>query len=65
MNASNFFPLISNSFESKDSSENIAIKAKSEVQDAHFSGKQYTLHCAIIEPGEQKYVYHLSDDTGA
>ena len=34
-----------------------------EVQDAHFSGNQYYLHCAIVEHGENKYVYHLSDDT--
>ena len=46
-----------------DFSENIALKTKSEVQEAHFSGKQYTLHCSIVEPGENKFVYHLSDDT--
>ena len=33
------------------------------MQDAHFSSKEYTLHCAIAEPGEQIYVYHLSDYT--
>ena len=32
------------------------------MQDANFSGKQYSLHCWIVEPGESKYVYHLSDD---
>ena len=32
-------------------------------KDAHFSGKQYTHHCAVVEPSEQKYFYHLSDDT--
>ena len=46
-----------------DFSENIARKTKSEVQEAHFSGKQYTLHCAIVQPGEVKFIYHLSDDT--
>lgn len=46
-----------------DFSENIAIKTKHEVQEAHFSGKQYALHCSIVEPGENKFVYHLSDDT--
>ena len=46
-----------------DFSENIALKTKSEVQEAHFSGKQYALHCSIVEPGENKFVYHLSDDT--
>ena len=44
-------------------SENIALKTKSEVQEAHFSGKQYALHCSIVEPGESKFVYHLNDDT--
>ena len=39
------------------------MKPKFEVQDAHFSGKQYYLHCSIVEPGTQKYFYHLSDDT--
>ena len=39
------------------------MKPKFEVQDAHLPGKQYILHCAIIEPGEQKYFYHLNDDT--
>ena len=43
--------------------QNEVESAKFEVQDEHFSGKKYTLHCAIAEPGEQKYVYHLSDDT--
>ena len=46
-----------------DFSENIALKTKSEVQEAHFSGKQYALHCSIVEPGENKFVYHFSDDT--
>ena len=44
-------------------SGNIAIKTKSEVQEAHFSGKQYALHCTIVQHGEVKFVYHLSDDT--
>ena len=44
-------------------SENIAIKTKSEVQEAHFSGKQYTLHCTIVQPGEVKFVCHLNDET--
>ena len=43
-------------------SENIALKWKHKVWDAHFSGKQYS-HCSIVEPGENKYVYYLSDDT--
>ena len=39
------------------------MKPKFEVQEAHFSGKQYTTHCGVVEPGETKYVYHLCDDT--
>ena len=46
-----------------DFSENLALKTKSEFQEAHFSGKQYTLHCIIVHPGEVKFTYHLSDDT--
>ena len=29
--------------------ENIAIKSKSAVQEAHFLGKQYVLHCTIVQ----------------
>ena len=60
-------PVMKNSFTGHfielDFSENLAITPKHEVQDAHFSGKQYSLHCAIVESGETKYIYHLSDDT--
>ena len=60
-------PMIRESFSGKyielDFSENLALNPKHEVQDAHFSGKHYSLHCSIVEPGENKYVYHLSDDT--
>ena len=60
-------PMIRESFPGKyielDFSENLALKPKHEVQDVHFSGKQYLLHCWIVEPGENKYVYHLSNDT--
>ena len=59
MNAS----FISDTGEVKNLSENLALKPKHEVQDAHFSGKQHSLHCSIVEPGENKYAYHLSDDT--
>ena len=30
-------------------SESITIKSKSAVQEAHFSGKQYVLHCTIVQ----------------
>ena len=46
-----------------DFSENVSLKPKFEVQEAHFSGKQFALHCSIVEPGDTKYVYHMSDDT--
>ena len=46
-----------------DFSENIAMKPKFEVEDAHFSGNQYFLHCSIIEPGTQKYFCHLRDNS--
>ena len=44
-------------------SENIALKTKQEVQEAHFSGKHYTLYCSIFQPGDNKFVHHVSDDT--
>ena len=33
-------------------SENNAMKPKLKIQNAHFSCKQHTLHCAIVKPGE-------------
>ena len=40
-----------------DYSENIALKPKFEVQAAHFSGRQHTLHCCVIESdGVNNYV---------
>ena len=39
------------------------MRPKNEVQSAHFSGNQFYLNCAIVEPGEINYEYHLSDDT--
>ena len=40
------------------------MKAKDEVQEAHYSGKQYTLHCSLLDPpNPYKFIYHLSDDT--
>ena len=65
-NINKVFPIVNESFQGTyielDFSENIAIKPKFEVQVAHFSGKQYTLHCSIVEPGMNKYVYHLCHD---
>ena len=34
-----------------------------EVPEVHFLGKQYSLHCSIVQPGDDKFAYHLSDDT--
>ena len=39
-----------------DFSENIALKTNQEVQEAHFSGKQYALHCSIVQPGDNKFI---------
>ena len=48
-----------------DYSQNIAITEKKQVQSAHFSGRQHTLHNTVIQSpgGENLYLYHLSDDT--
>ena len=57
-NISEVFQLIREAFTGKytelDFSENLALKSQFEVQDAHFSGKQYSLHYAIVEPGQNK-----------
>ena len=61
------FPLLKETYEGKfielDFSQNLPLRPKDEVQSAHFSGKQFTLHCCIVEPTENRYHYHLSDDT--
>ena len=66
-NCSNVFPLMKDAYNGKfielDFSQNLALRPKCEVQAAHFSNKQYTLHCAIAKPFDKKYHYHLSDDT--
>ena len=46
-----------------DFSQNLALRPKDEVQSAHFSGKQFTLHCSIVDPVTSRYHFHLSDDT--
>ena len=66
-NCSTVFPLMKDLYTGKFIelyfSQNLSLRPKFEVQSAHFSGKQYTLHCAIAEPFENRYHYHLSDDT--
>ena len=61
------FPLLKETYEGKfielDFSQNLSLRPKDELQSAHFSGKQFTLHCSIVEPTEYRYHYHLSDDT--
>ena len=39
------------------------MKTKQDVKETHFSGKQYNLHCSIVQPGDNKFVYHLNDNT--
>ena len=49
-----------------DYSQNIALTPKFEVQSAHSSGRQHTLHDSLLcAPFSDtlKYIYHLSDDT--
>ena len=38
-----------------DFPQNLALRPKLEVQSAHFSNKQYTLHCAIATPFDRRY----------
>ena len=48
-----------------DYSQNIQLTSKNDVQAAYYSGKQHTLHDALIQVpnGDRTYVYHLSNDT--
>ena len=45
-----------------DFSKNVSFRPKAEVQSVHVLGKQFTLYCAIVEPVENRYLYHLSND---
>ena len=64
-----FWDNFSHEYTHLDFSENIALRPKSEVQSAHFSGRQQTLHCTVSENSSdpnvptRQYLYHLSDDT--
>ena len=53
-NIAEVFPMIRERFTGEyielDFSENLTLKPKFEVQDAHFSGKQYSLHCSTLSP---------------
>lgn len=46
-----------------DFSQNLVLRPRDEVQLAHFFRKQFTLHCAIVDPVKSRYYFHLSDDT--
>ena len=48
-----------------DYSMNVKLTEKNQVQSAHFSGRQQTLHDSLIQEqhGKYTYIYHLSDDT--
>ena len=52
-NCLSVFPLLKESYSGKfielDFSQNLSFRPKDEVQSTHFSGKQFTLHCAIAE----------------
>ena len=46
-----------------DFSENLMPTPKFEAQSAHFSKRQFSLHCTVMHnPGSNKFIYHLSDD---
>ena len=61
------FPMIQERFTGKHIelgfSENLVLKPKFELQDAHFCDKQYSLYCSIVEPVENENVHHLCDYT--
>ena len=49
-----------------DYSQNINFTEKRQVQSAHFSGRQHTLHNTVLQApknGKHTYIYQLSDDT--
>ena len=61
------FPLLKESYTGKfielDFSQNLSRTPKDQVQSAHSSGRHFTLYCAIIEPADYRYHYHISNDT--
>ena len=44
-------------------SQHLALQPKDEVQSAHFSGKQFTLHCSIVDPVDSRNHFHFTHDT--
>ena len=61
------FPILKKHYDGKyielDFSQNLSLWPKDEIQSAHFSGKQFTLHCTESEPAQYRYHFHISDDT--
>eukprot|EP00111_Clytia_hemisphaerica_P011511 TCONS_00033794-protein len=53
-NVSSVFPILRDNYEGVfidlDFSQNLNLRPKDEAQSAHFSGKQFTLHCSIVDP---------------
>lgn len=46
-----------------DYSENASGSPKFEPQDAHFSKRQFSLHCMVADhPEYNTYIFHLSDN---
>ena len=66
-NVSSVFPEMKSTYDGKyielDFSQNLALRPKDEVQSAHFSGKQLTLHYSIVNSVNNGYHFQLSDDT--
>ena len=66
-NVNHVLPILKERFRGKyialDFSENLALLPEHEVQSAHFSGKQHSLHCAVFRPSNINFHYHLRDDT--
>ena len=52
-NCTSMFPILKEVYDGKyielGFSQNLVLRPKDEVQSAHFSGKQFTLHYAIVE----------------
>ena len=53
-NCSSVFPLMKEAYNGKyiefNFFQNLALRPKDEVQSTHFSGKQFVLHCSIVNP---------------
>ena len=60
-------PKIKSAYDGKyielDYLQNLALHPKDEVQIVHFSGKEFTLPCTIVDPVDHLYHFHLSNDT--